>query len=421
MRDGRAVRSTLAALGFAAALAMSVAPARAQSPLAGPTGSAAGDDRSVVVRLGEQLTREQNLYRLPDGVDPSLVLGPGATRDDSIGTTSLALQGHWMQARQELALDIALAENRFVENTDLDYTSGHGALDWSWQLGGRWSGLLEARHEQTLASFANTRSLEKDVFTTSGYRGELKLDVGPRWRVIGGARVASTEHENVARRADDADIEDTSAGVEYHTPRDSSLGWEYRRSQATYPAAPTVGGGSASDYEDRRAAMRLGYAFSEKVALKASVGYVERTYLHAQGGDFSGDVWSVALQWMPAAKVQLAVESWRDLKAYLDAESSHFVSTGESLIAAWLPVGAIEVALRVSREDQLYLGAAQDPLLALLPPREDEPTTESMTVTYKLRERATFNVSYRNESRESNTFRFDYAAATLSIGAHVKF
>ncbi len=421
MDDGRASSSALAALGVAAALGTCVAPAPAQGSGVGPNGSAGGDDRAVVVRLGEQVTREQNLYRLPDGIDPALVLGPSASRDDSIGTTSLALLGHWMQARQELALDVALAENRFAENTDLDYTSGHGAVDWSWQLGGRWSGLLEARHEQTLASFANTRSLEKDVFTTSGYRGEVRLDVGPRWRAIGRVRAATTEHEDEARRADDADVEDTSVGVEYHTPRDSSLGWEYRRSHAIYPsAALAAGGGSASDYEDRRAAMTLGYTIS-KVELKASVGYVERAYLHAYGGDFSGDVWSVALQWTPAPKVQLAVESWRDLKAYLDSASNHFVSTGESLIAAWLPVDAVEVSLRISRENQVYLGAAQDPLLALLPPREDEPTTETVMMTYKLRERATFNVSYRSDARASNTFRFDYDASSVNVGAEVKF
>jgi hypothetical protein len=411
----------LAALGAAAALATCAAPA--QTAAVGPTGSAPrDDDRGVVVRLGEQLTREDNLYRLPDGVDPAVVLGASASGDDSIATSSLAILGHWAQARQALALDVALASNRFAENTDLDYTSGHGAVDWDWRLGHRWSGLLEARHEQTLASFANTRSLEKDVFTTSGYRGELRFDVGPRWRAIGGARVATTVHENEARRGDDAQIEDASVGVEYHTPRASSLGWEYRRSRATYPSAALVaGGGSASDYEDRRATMRLGYAPANKLVLKATVGYVERTYLHAYGGDFSGDVWSAAMQWAPATKVQLALESWRDLKAYLDAESNHFVSTGESLTAAWLPVDAIELSLRIAREDQVYLGAAQDPLLALLPPREDEPTTESIAVTYKLRERATFNVSYRNEARASNTFRFDYDASAISVGGEVKF
>ena len=406
---------------FAAGVAAVFAPLAARAQVPG-TGAATDDDRRVVVRLGEQITHDDNLYRLPDGLDPSLVLGPGASRDDSIGTTSLALLGHWKQARQQVVLDTALAANRFAENTDLDYTSGHGAVDWNWQLGHRWSGLLEARHEQTLASFANTRSLEKDVFTTSGYRGQLNFDVGPRWRLIGGARDATTEHENAARRGDDADLEDASLGAEYHTPRDSTLGWEYRRSSAIYPSAPLVpGGGSASDYEDRRAAMNLGYAPSEKIALKASVGYVERTYLHAEGGNFSGDVWSVILQWTPAAKMQLAIESWRDLKAYLDAESNHFVSNGESFVAEWLPVDAIAVSLQISREDQLYIGAAQDPLLTLLPPRKDEPTTESVSVTYKLRERATFNVSYRSEARDSNTFRFDYDAAAVTVGAEVKF
>jgi hypothetical protein len=418
MDERRASSSALVALALT--LATLVAPARAQADGVDP--SDGGDDRRVVVRLGEQRAREDNLYRLPDGVDPFLALGSGASRDDSINTTSLALLGHWMQAGQDLALDVAVADNRFVQNTDLDYTSGHGAVDWDWRLGRRWSGLLEARHEQTLASFANTRSLEKDVFTTNGYRGELRFDVGPRWRAIGGARVADTAHENEARRGDDADLEDTSLRVEFHTPRDSSLGWEYRRSRATYPSAALLAtGGSASDYEDRRAAMTLGYSPTASVAIKASVGYAERSYLHAEGGDFSGDVWSVALQWTPAPKLQVAVESWRDLKAYLDAESNHFVSNGESLTAAWLPVQSIEVSLRLAHEDQLYIGAAQDPLLSLLPPREDEPATESVTLVYKLRERASFNVSYRNEARASNTFRFDYEAAAISVGADVQF
>ncbi len=421
MDERRASSWALATLGVAAALAPRDAPAQAAT--AGPSASSGnGDGRGVTVRLGEQLSREDNLYRLPDGTDPSLVLGPGATRDDSINTTSLALDGRWMQARQDVALDAALAANRFAENSDLNYTSGHAALDWSWRAGGKLSGLLEARHEQTLASFANTRSLEKDVFTTSGYRGELRFDVGPRWRVIGGERTASTEHENEERRGDDAELSDTSLGVEYHTPRQSSLAWELKRSRATYPLAATVaGGGSASDYEDRRATMSLGYEPAPKVVLEASGGYVERTYLHSQGGDFSGGVWSVAVRWTPTTKVQLSLEGWRDLKAYLDAESNHFVATGEALAAAWLPTDSIAVSVQISREDQDYIGAAQDPLLQLFGAREDKPTTASATLTYKLRDRATFNVSFRSESRESNALRFDYDAATATVGAEVKF
>jgi hypothetical protein len=391
-------------------------PASAQTP---PAGAASDDDRRVVVRLGEQVTQEDNLYRLPDGVDPALLLGPDASRDDSIRTTSLALLGRWTPAQQDVALDAALAANRFAENSDLDYTSGHAALDWNWRLGGKWSGLLEAREEQTLASFANTRSLEKDVFTTSGYRGELRFDVGPRWRAIAGARTATTEHEAEERRGDDADLTDASIGVEYHTPRLSSLAWEYKRSHAAYPSGVVViPGGSASDYEDQRATVSIGYVASAEVALKASFGYVVRAYPYATRGDFSGDVWNAAVQWSPATKVQLAVEGWRDLKAYIDAESDHFVTTGEAVAVTWLPIDPIAVSFQVSREDQSYLGVIEDPLL---PAREDRPTTAGVKVTYKLRDRALFNVSYHSETRQSNTFRFDYDAAEISVGAEVKF
>jgi len=390
--------------------------ARAQAPAAGAPGD---DDRRVVVRLGEQITREDNLYRLPDGVDPSLVLGPDASRDDSVRATSLALLGRWTPAQQEVVLDAALAANRFAENTDLDYTSGHGALDWNWRLGSQWSGLLEAREEQTLASFANTRSLEKDVFTTSGYRGEARFDVGPRWRAIGTARVATTAHDSEERRGDDADLRDASIGVEYHTPRLSSLGWEYRRARATYPSGVVViPGGAASDYDDQRMNMTLGYVPSPKVALKASVGYVVRAYPYAGRGDFSGNLWNAALQWRPVTKLQLAIEGWRDLKAYIDAESDHFVTTGQALALTWTPVDPIGVSLQVAHEDQHYIGVVLDPLL---PDREDKPTTASLRLTYKLRDRAIFNVSYRSEARDSNAFRFDYDAAAVSVGAEVKF
>jgi hypothetical protein len=162
----------------------------------------------------------------------------------------------------------------------------------------------------------------------------------------------------------------------------------------------------------------LGYEPAQKVAIKASVGYVERTYLHAQGGDFSGGVWSATVQWTPSTKAQFALQSWRDLKAYLDAESNHFVSTGESLLAAWLPIAQINLTLQVSHEDQHYIG---EELLQFFPDREDKPTTASLQFTYKLRQRAEFNVLYRSEARDSNSFRFDYDAATVSVGGEVKF
>jgi hypothetical protein len=381
--------------------------------------AAADDERNVSVRLGERLTREDNLYRLPAGIDPSDLLGPSARREDVVNSTSVALAARWAQGEQQIALDTSVAANRFADNADLDNTSGRGALDWNWRLGSRWSGQTGGRRERTLAGFANTLSLEKDLIDTTTYHVDTRFAAGARWRALGSARESSTRHDNAARLRSDVEIRSGAVGLEYHTPREDSLGMELRRTRATFPAqALLLGGGSASDYEERGASLNLNYVLTDEVLFKASVGRVERLYALAPRGDFSGDVWSAQLQWSPTETAQIVFKRWRELKAHLDAESDHFVSTGEGIVATWLPVDKVALSLQVLRDEQRYIGADVEELAER---RHDTPTASSFRFVYTPRERASFEVSYGHETRESNRFRFDYNAASVTIGGELKF
>lgn len=388
----------------------------------GPITCAAADaaNKNVTVQVGERLTHEDNLYRLPASIEPADLLGPNARRDDLISSTSAAIAGRWMQGEQELVLDALIAAHRFTENDDLDNTSGKGGLDWNWRFGSRWSGKAGGRRERTLASFANTASLEKDLFDTATYHGEAQFEVGPRLRATFSARDAATTHDNDARRDDDIETRSGAFGLEYHTPRSNSLGWEYRRARATFPFAIAVSGaGSASDYEERGTSLRLNYVLSEKVLFRGSAGYLERSYPSVGAGDFSGDVWTAALQWSPTGKTRIALQRWRELKAHLDAESDHFVSTGGGFVAAWSPIDQIDISLQLTREDQRYIGIAADALVE--PARHDTPRARSLRLTYAPRDRVSFDLSYRLETRDSNRVRFDYDAASLSLAGDVKF
>jgi hypothetical protein len=381
--------------------------------------AAEADQRNVSVRLGERLTREDNLYRLPDGVDPADLMGPDARRADVVNSTSVALAGRWAQGEQEVALDTSVAANRFAHNSDLDNTSGRGTLDWNWRLGSRWSGQSGGRRERTLAGFANTLSLEKDLIDTTLYHVDTRFAAGARWRALASARESATSHDNEARLRDDVEIRSGALGLEYHTPREDSLAIEFRRARATFPAQTlALGAGSASDYEERGAGLNLGYVLTDEVLFKASVGRVEREYALARRGDFAGDVWSAELQWSPTESTRIVLRRWRELKAHLDAESDHFMSTGEGIVATWLPVAKVALSLQLSRDQQRYIGADVDELVE---PRHDTPTSGSFRVTYTPRERASFEVSYRQETRESNRFRFDYDAAAVTLGGEVKF
>ncbi len=375
--------------------------------------------RNVSVRLGERLSHEDNLYRLPEGLDPAPFVGNGAQRDDTVSTTFVTLAGRWLEGTQRVVLDASAAVNRFASNGDLDNTSGRAALDWDWRFGRRWSGTLGGGRDRTLAGFADTLSLDKDLFDTTRYQSTVRIDAGPRWQATASAHSADTIHANPARRRDDLSLESDSVGVEYHTPRADRLGLEYTKARADYPEQALMAGiGSASDYDERMARLELGYVFTTKLALDASAGRIERRYALAPEGDFAGPVWNAALDWRPAESVRLGLRRYRELKAHVDAESDHFVASGAQVTASWRPVDKVELAFALSREAQRYIGADADPALAQ---RHDEPFSGSLEVNFVPREHAAFALAYRQESRGSNRLRFDYDAAALSLSAELRF
>jgi hypothetical protein len=378
------------------------------------------NERNVHVRVGKRLTREDNLYRLPTGIEAQDLLGAEARSDDLVNSTSVALAGRWVHDDQEVVLDAAAAANRFADNGNLDNTSGSALLDWNWRLGSRWSGKTGGRRERALASFANTLSLDKDLLDTTSYHVDTRFAAGARWSALASARESTTSHDSEARRRDDVEIRSGAVGLEYRTPRENHLGLEYRQTRAEYPAqALVLGTGSASDYEERGANATLGYVLTDKVLLKASVGHVERTYELASRGDFSGEVWSAGLTWLPTESTQIALRRYRELKAHLDVESDHFVATGESVVATWMPIEKIGLSLQLSREEQRYIGAADDVLVG--PARYDTPLLGSVRFTYTPGERTSLEVAYRDETRDSNRPRFDYDAAAVSIAGEFRF
>lgn len=374
------------------------------------------DGRHVTLRVGDRLTREDNLYRLPDWLDPGLALGDGARGADVVNSASLAVAGRWSQGEQDVAFDADVAANRFADNEHLDNESGRAALEWAWRFGGRWSGRVGAEREQALASFANTAALERDVLDTRAYVGDVRLGLGPRWGARLRGRSAETSHDNELRRRDDSEQRSAAFGVDYESPRASTLAWELRETRAAFPAQAALGG-AVNDYDERASSVQLGYALTQTVRLDAGAGHVRRTYALAEDGNFDGGVWSVALAWLPTPSARLTVERFRDVRAQLEVETNHFVSTGESLTAAWSPIAKLMLTLELSREEQRYIGAAALAAAA----RRDTPTLARFALTYAPRERVSLEVAVRDERRESSNARFDYSAGAVSIGAEARF
>lgn len=349
----------------------------------------------------EQIIHDSNLFRLADGMDVHSRLGPEASRDDVLYRTSACALGNFQSSRQELNFKAEFADNRFKNNDTLDNHSYNGTLNWNWNLAGDWSGKVGGSYNRALAAFLNDRPLEKDLVTSYQYFGELRKVFGSHIGVFAGGQRTSSSHSASDRGIDEFHSNSGRAGVEYITDAQDTIGVDYQYAKADYPGTFLINNVPFDqDYHQDVTSVRVKYAFGPKTVLKASAGYLQRTYPNSPDHDYSGSVWRAALQWQPTVKTQLTLNGWRELQAYIDAESDHYLSKGFSLQPGWSPRQKIMLSALLWWEKQDYLSssfAAQTE-----GPRHDDVRVQGADLTYTPVRYVDLVLSYRHERHTSD-------------------
>jgi hypothetical protein len=385
---------------------------------AAATARESGDPFSLMI--SEQITSDENVYRLPEAFDVvSLVADPRASRDDLIARTSATVDGTWAVGKQDFALHLTVDDNRYTDNAMLNNTSGNGRADWSWQLGRDWSGQLGATYGRALAGFVNSRFFGKDVLESSDYHGAIRYELTPHWNLSAKGRYAEGSHDTDARRADNFESRSSTFGVGYLTRRGDELALRYRRTTTRFPNAVAGGLFTGRDYTDRAASFDMSYAFTVKTSLQGSLGYLWRHYPQNVLGDFAGPVWSAALRWEPRAKTRVQITQFQELTAYLDAESSHFQARGTRLSLAWLPTSKITLSFDASRESHDYTGF--DVAALGTPSRGDRLASWQAALRYTPVQMLAVDVNYRSERRNTNRALYEYDDRVISAGLTLIF
>ncbi|MEP7246160.1 MAG: outer membrane beta-barrel protein [Gammaproteobacteria bacterium] len=373
------------------------------------------------IALSEQLTQDNNLYRLPGDVNMAdLVPGSNASRDDVLSRTSAIADGAWDFGKQAVALNVALDSNRYADNDDLNNTSGTGRADWNWRMGRDWSGQIGGSYGRSLSGFVNSRFFGKDLLETNDYHAGARYELTPHWSLAAKTRHGEGSHDTDARQVDNFTSQTNTFTVGYLTRRADELGLEYRNTRTSFPNEQP-GGGSFSDrdYIDRAANFKINYAFTVKTSFEGSVGYLWRHYPQSVFGDFAGAVWKGTLHWEPRSKTRVELTQWQDLTAYLDAESNHFEARGTRLTLGWLVSTKLTLSLDVSRENHDYTGF--DPASFDQPSRRDKLWSQQATLSYTPSQMLAFDFTYRFEKRDTNRTFYQYDDRSLSVGVSFIF
>ena len=367
----------------------------------------------IELTLGARELFDDNLYRLPESIDPQ------SSREDYIRRVSAGLDGNWQWSRQKVLLNLLATNSAYERNDRLDNTSGRGRAEWEWRAGNAWSGALGGDFNRTLASFSNTRFLGKDLLDSTGTFASLGFRLGPSWSLKAAGRRASTEHGASERRFDNFHTDSLTAGLRFKTSSESEIGLDVRRTEGRFDRALNLAGQLFDrDYEDESVSLEVNQIYSPRTRLQLSVGYLSREYgdvalADVGKGSFSGAIGDLLLEWQASNKIALSLNGWRRLRAYLDAESDYFVSEGVSVAPTWEPGEKLSVALELGYESQRYLGASVNLLSSA---RADRVRTGKLQIGYSPLRKLRFDLTGSIEERESDRVLLEYDSQVASVG-----
>jgi exopolysaccharide biosynthesis operon protein EpsL len=383
--------------------------------------------------VGDDISHDSNLYRLPDSVtDLGTLTGIGRnpSRSDTVNSIIAGLDAEWLVGnRQSIDLDVNANDNRFFRNSNLNNVSSTDRLAWNWGLGSALSGQLGADYSRVLGGFLNTDTYAKNEIQRTEYFAGGRYQVGPRWALFGGLLDTKYIFTAADLTANNTQAKAVELGADYLTSADNRIGFDYRYTDARYPNSVNLNNSSFDpDYREDRAQMLIRYALSDKTIIDANAGYLKRAYPNSSIADFSGEIYRLVFQWQPTPKTQLVIGGWQQITADLTAQTDYFVSKGASISPVWTATEKINFTVAVSREYHDYLGA--NPVetnslgvtaAATTQARRDTVTSETGIFIYTPTQVITLTVTAGHELRDSNVALFQYKDNRADANITFKF
>ena len=371
----------------------------------------------IGIFASDQYSYDDNIYRLPGYLtDLSSLggIGANASRSDRINTASAGADGQWTVGRQNIAVDLAVNDNRYDTNSDLNNVSSNGKVAWNWDVGSALSGQAGATYSRQLISFVNAPSYGRILNDSEQYWGAGRFQLGPHWGIFGGVMEQVSTLSEATLVGNDLHAKSVAIGADLATSELNKIGAEYRYTDATYPHQLSVN----DDYREDAARVILARNLSDKTTIDASVGFLKRDYADFGIESFSGVVYSLTGTWQPTEKLQLKLDGWRNLQAYVTTQSDYFVSKGVRLEPIWSLSEKINIDVNAGIEGQSFIGTGLEE--AAEGDRRDTLTTFGSDIKYKPIKFVILEFGYSYERHASNEARYGFNDNTFSLKVTVR-
>ena len=388
------------------------------------TAFALWDDR-LELFVSQTITRDDNVFRISESLDPAVVLG-SSSKGDTYSTTSLGFNLDAPVSRQRLQARLAWNITRYERFTVLNLDDGHdGRVAWLWRVGNDLDGRLEYSDTRALASLANTRSGvlfgTPNVLATRRALFNGAYLVTPRWRLRGDVSRLRQSNELPALQVNDVTIDDAGLTLSYVTPANNEAGLRAQVEDGQFPSRQPVAGTLVDNsYRQQRIAAVADWAVTAQSRIAARAGWVSRDHAELPQRDVDGATYYAAFDWKPTGKLALAAVAQRDIVPLDDIYSQSVKVKGVALRASLALTEKLGLSASGEYSHRDYLA---DPalLLGVVSPRSDTVRAAAAVASYRPARLVTLQMGLRRETRSSTVAFGDYAANIFNVGVRIGF
>lgn len=356
---------------------------------------------------------DDNLLRLPDGA-----LYADQPKSDNSRSALVGVSLERPIGRQVLTAQVQVSRVSFDRFSQLDYIGKLGRANWQWRLGSHLDGNVGVSYSETLASFSDFHSSERNLRTRRGSFGEANWLFHPTWRARSRFSSDRYGYDLASQRFLDRTEDNTEVGIDYLASTGSTLGLQGNHIKGRYPNIRSLGPSLLDEgYTQNEVKFKLFWRYSELAQLQLLAGRARREHLGSSLRDASGTNGRANLTWAPASTVRVVGSAWREFTPFEGSTASDSLDKGISLSADWAVTGKITVQGRVSQVRRDFGGA----LLEVTHPggTSDKTRSDRLGVNYQFNQGLQLAVSVfrdvRTTDQLSSTSNFHAKGGALNL------
>ncbi|HEX5129824.1 MAG TPA: XrtB/PEP-CTERM-associated polysaccharide biosynthesis outer membrane protein EpsL [Usitatibacter sp.] len=373
-------------------------------------------DDKLEVFAQENITRDSNVFRLPDDTDPCVAIN-SCSRDDTIYTTSLGFLFDIPYSLQRWQLSYTWYDARYQRFEDLDHDGHIARAAWLWALTPQLTGEISYNDQEGLASFANIQGRRPDMVTQRMALANAAWMMLPSWRLHAAATWAEARHTGEEQRVNDIELEALEAGISFVTATENRIGVAARVENGRNPNDFTVGGLLFNnEYEQRSAGIQARWVITGLSRLDGTLYYTKREYENFSDRNYSGPTFNLTHTWTPTGKFTMATILSRDIAPLEDVTSSFVLVTGITVRPDWAITEKINLRGHFAYARWEYFGV--QPFQA---DYENRVKTAGATLMWRPTRRIALSGTLAREYRTSTLSNADYKVDTASVEARIGF